>query len=196
MNAQSTPSETSNANAPHARRTALLRALLVALAVVALDQLTKHVLESSLRVGEESKLLPGLALVNTRNSGIAFGVQPGSGALVSVVIGLALLALLVYFVRHATRPLIWLPTGLLLGGAIGNMIDRVREGAVTDFIKLPLGWPPFNLADASITIGVLVLIAIIGREDAGRRRTHTKLAATRADDGAGADRRGASRIRG
>ena len=65
--------------------------------------------------------------------------------------------LLVYFARHATRPLIWLPTGMLLGGALGNVVDRLRHGSVTDFIKLPLGWPPFNLADASITLGVLIL---------------------------------------
>jgi signal peptidase II len=160
-----------------ARRIAWLRAALVAVAVVALDQLTKHLLESSLREGSERKLLPGLTLVNTRNSGIAFGVEPGSYALVSVVIGLALLALLIYFLRHATRPLVWLPTGLLFGGAIGNIIDRVRVGAVTDFIKLPLGWPPFNLADASITVGVLILIVLVAREDSERRRGEAQLAA-------------------
>jgi signal peptidase II len=70
-------------------------------------------------------------------------------------------ALLVYFARNTARPLIWLPTGLLLGGAIGNIVDRARQGAVTDFIKLPLGWPPFNLADASITIGIVLLVLLI-----------------------------------
>lgn len=144
--------------------------------MVALDQLSKHVLESSLRRGAESHVFPGLSLVNTRNSGIAFGVQPGGYAIVSVVIGLALLALLVYFVRHASKPLIWLPTGLLFGGAIGNVVDRVREGAVTDFIKIPLGWPPFNLADVSITVGVLILIVLVGREDSGRRSSRAELA--------------------
>jgi len=132
-------------------------------AVVAVDQLTKHLLESSVRGGGESKLIPGITLVNTRNRGIAFGLEAGSGAIVSVVIGLALLALLVYFARNATRPLLWLPTGLLFGGAIGNIVDRVREGAVTDFIKLPLGWPPFNLADTSIVLGVALLFAVIDR---------------------------------
>ena len=51
--------------------------------------------------------------------------------------------------------------GLLVGGAIGNIVDRLRAGSVTDFIKLPLGWPPFNLADASITVGILILLALI-----------------------------------
>jgi signal peptidase II len=80
---------------------------------------------------------------------------------VTLVIGVALLALLVYFALHATRPLIWLPTGMLIGGALGNILDRLRAGSVTDFIKLPLGWPPFNLADTSITLGVLLLIFAI-----------------------------------
>jgi signal peptidase II len=73
----------------------------------------------------------------------------------------ALLALLAYFVTHATQRLIWLPTGMLLGGAVGNVVDRLRDGAVTDFIKLPLGWPPFNLADASITLGILLLFLTV-----------------------------------
>jgi signal peptidase II len=71
--------------------------------------------------------------------------------------------LLAYFARHTARPLVWLPTGMLLGGAAGNVIDRLRLGAVTDFIKLPLGWPPFNLADVSITLGILILLALVER---------------------------------
>ena len=64
-----------------------------------------------------------------------------------MIIGVAALgALLVFFVTHADRPLVWLPTGLLLGGAVGNLIDRLRDGAVTDFIELP-AWPAFNVAD-------------------------------------------------
>jgi signal peptidase II len=121
------------------------------------DQLTKRAVEGSITPGEEHKLLPGIELVNTRNRGVAFGFLPGSHTAVTVLIAVALVALLVYFARHATSPLIWLPTGMLLGGAVGNIIDRVREGAVTDFVKLPLGWPPFNLADASITLGILLL---------------------------------------
>jgi len=72
-----------------------------------------------------------------------------------------------YFALHSTRPLLWLATGLLLGGALGNLLDRLRDDAVTDFIDLPL-WPAFNLADVSITAGVLVLLAALemGREDA------------------------------
>jgi signal peptidase II len=140
-----------------------LRAVCVALAVIAVDQLTKHAVQQGIVPGEEHKVLPGLTLVDTRNHGVAFGFLPNDALAVTVVIGLALLALLTYFVRHSARPLIWLPTGMLVGGALGNIIDRLREGSVTDFIKLPLGWPPFNLADTSITLGVLILVILIER---------------------------------
>ncbi|HEY4895997.1 MAG TPA: signal peptidase II [Solirubrobacteraceae bacterium] len=145
---------------------AWLAAVLVLAAVVGLDQLTKQLVEESIVPGEERRLLPGIQLVNTRNHGVAFGFLPGSHLAVTVLIGVALLILVVYFALHATRRLMWLPTGMLAGGAVGNIIDRLGGGSVTDFIKLPLGWPPFNLADASITLGVLVLFLLI---DGSRR---------------------------
>ena len=140
---------------------AWLLAVLVLAAVVALDQLTKHLVDHSIVPGEERKLLPGIQLVHTSNHGVAFGLLPKDQLAVTVLIGLALLALLAYFATHATQRLIWLPTGMLLGGAVGNVVDRLRDGAVTDFIKLPLGWPPFNLADASITLGILLLFLTV-----------------------------------
>jgi signal peptidase II len=132
----------------------------VAVVVIVLDQVTKRAVETSITPGEEHKLLPGIDLVHTRNRGIAFGFLPGSHAAVTIVIAIALVILLVYFARNATRPLMWLPTGMLIGGAIGNIADRIRHGSVTDFVKLPLGWPPFNLADASITLGIVILFLI------------------------------------
>ena len=140
---------------------AWVRAGLVVIVVLLLDQLSKHLVRQSIVPGEERKVLPGIQFVNTRNHGVAFGFLPGDQTLVTIVIGVALLALLVYFALHSTRPLIWLPTGMLVGGALGNVLDRIREGSVTDFVKLPLGWPPFNLADTSITLGVLVLLFVL-----------------------------------
>ena len=133
---------------------------LVAVAVVVVDQVSKRAIEHSVVRGEEQRFLPGVQLVNTRNQGVAFGFLPGKHLWVTILIALALVVLLVYFARHATRPLIWLPTGLLLGGALGNILDRIRHGDVTDFVKLPLGWPPFNLADAAITIGIVLLFLL------------------------------------
>lgn len=140
---------------------AWLLVALVVLVVIGVDQLSKHAIEHSIVPGDEHKFLPGVQLVNTRNHGVAFGFLPGSHLGVSILIALALLVLLAYFARHASRRLIWLPTGMLLGGALGNVIDRLRDGSVTDFIKLPLGWPPFNLADASITLGILILFLLV-----------------------------------
>jgi signal peptidase II len=143
------------------------RATLVTGVAIAADQLSKHAVRNSIVAGEERGVLPGVRLVNTRNHGVAFGFLPGSHVAVTILIAIALLVLLAYFALHAARPLIWLPTGMLVGGALGNILDRVRDGSVTDFVKLPLGWPPFNLADASITVGILTLFVLI---DGGRRR--------------------------
>jgi signal peptidase II len=145
------------------RASAWIRVGLVVVVVVLVDQLSKRAVEHSIVGGEERKVLPGIELVNTRNRGVAFGFFPGSHVGVTILIALALVALLVYFARHRTQPLIWLPTGMLIGGAVGNIVDRVRDGAVTDFIKLPLGWPPFNLADSSITLGIVILFVVIDR---------------------------------
>jgi signal peptidase II len=142
-------------------RLAWLRAALVLVCVVVADQLSKRAIEHSIVPGEEHKFLPGVQLVDTRNRGVAFGFLPGDHVAVTVVIAIAVVALLVYFAMHATQRLMWLPTGMLIGGALGNILDRLRHGSVTDFIKLPLGWPPFNLADSSITLGILILFLLI-----------------------------------
>ena len=153
------------------RRGAVLRALVVAVVVLVADQVTKAIVRGSIARAERVDVLPGLDLVNTRNSGVAFGFFSGGGTVVAVVAALALAALLVFFATHLSRPLVWLPTGLLLGGACGNLIDRAREGAVTDFVDLPL-WPAFNVADAAITVGVLALLYVLeGPPSRGDRRT-------------------------
>jgi signal peptidase II len=132
----------------------------VAAGVVAADQLTKALVRSGLELGERRDLLAGVDLVNVRNSGIAFGFLEGGGAVLVVGTALALLALVIFFATHTGRPLVWLPTGLLLGGAIGNLIDRARDGSVTDFVKFP-HFPAFNVADTAITFGVIALIYVL-----------------------------------
>lgn len=136
------------------------RAALTTALVLALDQGTKALVRAGIDRGESYELVPGLRLVNVRNKGIAFGLFSQSGTLLTVLTLVALAALLVYFARHPDRPLAWLPTGLLLGGALGNMLDRLGRGAVTDFIDVPL-WPSFNVADMAITLGVLSLLWVL-----------------------------------
>ena len=138
------------------------RAALVMVAVIALDQATKALVRSGVAIGDRDGVFPGVEIVHVRNEGVAFSRFSGGGTVVAVIVGAALLALVAYFVTHLDKPLVWLPTGMLLGGALGNVIDRIRDGAVTDFIKLP-GWPAFNVADVSITFGVLVLLYVTER---------------------------------
>jgi signal peptidase II len=132
------------------------RAGLVVAAVLVADQLTKALVRSQLEVSERREVLPFLDLVRVNNEGIAFGALGGGQAIVVVAVAAALVGLVVFFTLHADRPLVWLPTGLLLGGALGNVLDRVRDGAVTDFLKVP-HWPAFNVADVAITAGVVAL---------------------------------------
>lgn len=132
----------------------------VTVVVVAADRLTKAWVESALGGGDRENVLFGIDLVNVRNRGIAFGLFAEGRAPVLVFTGVALVAVLAYFAAHTGRPGLWLPTGMLLGGALGNLIDRVRDDAVTDFVDLPL-WPAFNLADAAITVGVLSLLFVV-----------------------------------
>ena len=146
------------------------RVALVAAGVVALDQATKALVRATVDEGERIAVFPGIEIVHTRNTGVAFGALSGGGAVVTLVVALALALLLVYFATHVRRPLFWLPTGMLLGGAVGNVIDRARGGGVTDFVQIPLNFPAFNVADVSITFGVLVLLYVLERDDAPARR--------------------------
>ena len=123
-----------------------LRAAALAVAVVAADQATKSLVRHNVRIGSSDGIFPGVELVHVRNRGVAFGLFVDGGVLLVIVGVAAVSALLIFFATHSRRPLVWLPTGLLLGGAAGNLIDRLDRGYVTDFIDLPL-WPAFNLAD-------------------------------------------------
>ena len=142
------------------RTAAFARAGLVIGGVLILDQLTKHTIATGIPAGEQRKFLPGINLVHVRNTGVAFGVFSGGGALVLVFTLLALVLLVGYLALRPDRGWLWVPTGLLVGGAVGNLIDRLASGAVTDFIKLPL-WPAFNVADIAITFGVLSLLWVL-----------------------------------
>jgi len=143
---------------------------LTAVAVISADQFTKALARNSLAGGNSKQIIGGfIQLVDVRNSGVAFGQLRGAGLIVGALVAVALVALLWYFLTHLGTPLIWLATGLVIGGAIGNIIDRVRAGAVTDFIKFP-HWPAFNFADAAITIGVVALVVLVEVDSRQRRR--------------------------
>jgi signal peptidase II len=141
-------------------------AALLAAGVVVVDQATKALVRANIPRGGSESVVLGIELVNARNRGIAFGLFAGGGTLLALLATLALGAVLTYLILHADRPRAWLATGLLAGGAAGNLIDRAREGAVTDFIDFPF-WPTFNVADIAVTLGVLALLFVV---DAPRAR--------------------------
>jgi signal peptidase II len=129
--------------------------------VFAADQAAKAAVEARLVPGEQIEVLGPLELTLTRNEGVAFGLAGGAGNGLVVVTLLALAAIGVVFTRNVDKPGVWIGVGLLAGGALGNLADRVRVGAVTDYVDVA-SWPAFNLADVAITCGVaLVVLAFL-----------------------------------
>jgi signal peptidase II len=139
------------------------RAAALGLVVLVLDQVAKEIVTRHIVLGEQVDVLGPLKLTLSHNEGVAFGLADGGGIGLIAVTLIALGVVLWLFSRDPTRPGMWVATGLLAGGAIGNLIDRIRHGHVTDFIELP-HWPPFNLADCGITCGVVILLVVYIRE--------------------------------
>lgn len=131
--------------------------------VLAADQIAKAAIESNLVPGEHVEVMGPLELTLSHNRGVAFGLAGGAG-LGLVAVTLAALGLIVYlFARDPGRRGMWPATGLVAGGALGNLVDRVLAGEVTDYIAVG-SWPPFNLADVAITCGVALLALIYVRD--------------------------------
>jgi signal peptidase II len=145
------------------RRRAIARAGAVAVVALAVDQISKAVVRGQIQPGERIDLILGVDLVRVGNRGIAFGLLAEIGAFVTVLAAVSFAALMAYFIVTSDREGLWLPIGLLAGGAIGNLIDRATEGEVTDFIDPPR-WPALNLADVEITVGVILLLLLYLRE--------------------------------
>jgi signal peptidase II len=138
--------------------------LLVAALVVALDQLTKWAIRHALDKGDSWNIVWSLKIVHITNSGAAFGMFQNAGPLLVVTSLFGMAAILVYLFNPGfAHPLMRVGLALMLGGAAGNLIDRLYAGKVVDFLKLP-HWPAFNTADSSITIGVLLLLWAMTRE--------------------------------
>jgi signal peptidase II len=143
----------------------LIWAGVVAIVVVVADQVAKAIVRADIVRGEVVEVLGPLKFTHTHNDGIAFGLAGGGGILVIGLSLVALVALGVFIASAPGRTGTWLAGGLILGGAVGNLIDRVRIGHVTDFILLP-HWPAFNLADCAITVGVVLLAWTLIRDGA------------------------------
>jgi signal peptidase II len=129
----------------------------VAVAAIVADQVTKRAIEQRLALDEAHRVLPFVWITRVRNSGIAFGIFPGRLAIVSLLTAAAVVWMLIHFARSGSRHVLFpVALGLLVGGSVSNLADRVRDGHVTDFIHVS-HWPTFNLADSFIVIGVGLL---------------------------------------
>jgi signal peptidase II len=142
----------------------------VAVAAIAADQLTKHIVSSKLTLGDQVHVVGPLSIHHVQNSGIAFGLFASATAAVIVLTALAVGWMLVFFARSGSRhPVLPVALGLVIGGSVSNLLDRVRLGHVTDFLDLKF-WPAFNLADSFIVVGVaILLLALVAADRAPRR---------------------------
>ena len=133
----------------------------VALAAILADQLTKQIVVSQLALGESVHAVGPLYIHHVKNSGVAFGLFGGWAGPVTILTAVAVLWMLGYFAKTGARhPVLPVALGLLVGGAVSNLADRIRLGNVTDFLDFPY-WPAFNLADTFICVGVAVLLAAL-----------------------------------
>jgi len=133
----------------------------VAIAAIIADQVTKHVVTSTLSLDDSVHVVGPLSIHHVQNSGIAFGLFSSATAVVTVVTSVAIVWMIVFFARSGSRhPVLPAALGLLIGGSLSNLFDRVRLHHVTDFIDLRW-WPAFNLADSFIVIGVVILLGAL-----------------------------------
>jgi signal peptidase II len=130
----------------------------VAVAAVVADQLTKQLVVGTLGLDQELHVVGPFSIHHVQNSGIAFGFFASATPVVIVLTALAVGWMLLFFARGGARhPILPTALGLLIGGSVANLVDRVRLGHVTDFLDFRY-WPAFNLADSFIVIGVAVLL--------------------------------------
>jgi signal peptidase II len=127
------------------------------------DQAAKAAIEAHLVIGEDVDVLGPLGLTLSHNRGVAFGLAGGAGVGLVLVTLVALAVIGYLFSRKPERPGMWVAVGLLAGGALGNLADRIRADAVTDYVDVG-SWPPFNLADVAITCGVVLLVLLYLRD--------------------------------
>ncbi len=149
---------------------------LVAVAVVILDQVTKYIVNTSMLLHDSIPIINGLFnFTYVKNPGAAFGFLSGAPPFFRSVffigVTVAAIMLILYYIRKTKteEPLLTTSFSLIMGGAVGNLIDRVRFGEVIDFLDLYIGphhWPAFNIADSAISVGAILLVYdMIHRKD-------------------------------
>jgi signal peptidase II len=135
--------------------------ILIVLFVIALDQITKYLVISYLTPSDSIEIFPFLHLVSVRNTGAAFGIFRNFGSVFFIGISAVAIIFVIWLLIRSNYS--YFALSLVLGGAIGNLIDRILYGKVVDFIDFSIGnfhWYTFNVADSSLTIGIMVIFLI------------------------------------
>ncbi len=149
----------------------MIKKLFLIIFFIASDQVTKYLIRENLSPYEVIKIIPGINIVHVSNTGAAFGILRGAGNSFFIIISLVAIAVIFYLLFKEKRHFI--PYSLILSGAIGNLLDRIFIGHVTDFIDIYAGrfhWPAFNVADSCLTIGIILLgIQLIRERSADER---------------------------
>ena len=140
-------------------------------AAVAADQVTKHIVSSQLALDDEIEIVGPFSIHHVQNSGIAFGLFPDATAAVIAITSVAVGWMLVFLPGRVRHPVLPVALGLLIGGSVSNLVDRVRLGHVTDFLDLRY-WLAFNLADVCIVVGVALLLGTMLAGERSPRRRH------------------------
>ena len=132
---------------------------LISLVIIVLDQITKHLVLKYMNPFESIEIFPFLHIVSVRNTGGAFGMFKSVGSTLFIAVSVMAIIFVIWLLIRAKEGYFGL--SLILGGAIGNLIDRLHYGWVVDFIDFSIGkfhWPAFNVADSALTIGVIVVL--------------------------------------
>ena len=159
-----------------------MRVLFVSLIAVLIDQITKMLVKFNLEYGKSHDILGDiLRLTYIENPGMAFGIRFGGQIFFTLFAGLATVIIFIYIVRARDEKLsLRLALALILGGAIGNLIDRFLYGKVVDFVDVGFGttrWPIFNVADSAVTVGMILLIGIVLFDRTSKKEQDNELAA-------------------
>lgn len=133
--------------------------------VIFCDQLSKYIISNKMYLGQSIKLIGSfLRLTYAKNPNAAFGIPIGSPILMIILTSIAIVLLIFYFFRLKDNGnLIYVGLAMIIGGAIGNLIDRIRMRQVIDFIEIGVKrfkWPIFNIADSFVTIGIIIILCI------------------------------------
>jgi len=144
--------------------TKIIYASIIAALVILADQVSKfYILKSLSHIGQTIEVLPNFNFTLSFNFGISFSMlnSPGQNQIVLLLMSSLIILVFYSWLYRSREKYIWIPIGTVIGGAVGNMIDRARYGAVTDFIDVRImGWhyPTFNIADSFICIGIIMLV--------------------------------------